>query len=101
MPGSSPGMTLCVLVRKRLELTRQLHAEPSGQVLHILPGHTSGAGAARGGPFQRFSAQRIALHRDAEMADIALDHRQVFVRAAAVKAEPQAEAIRQRDLLLD
>ena len=38
---------------------------------------------------------------DAEMAAIALDHREVFVLAAAVEAEPEAEAVGQRDLFLD
>ena len=35
------------------------------------------------------------------MADIACDHREVFVLAAVVEAEPQAEAVGQRHLLLD
>ena len=35
------------------------------------------------------------------MADIAIDHRQILVLAAFVEAEPEAEAVGQRDLLLD
>ena len=45
--------------------------------------------------------QLLGVGLDAVMADIAVDHRQVFVLAAAVEAEPEAEAIRQRHLLLD
>ena len=33
-------------------------AEPSRQILHVLPGHAAGARAARGRPFQRLAAQR-------------------------------------------
>src|SRR6476660_1585564 len=73
---------------------RQLDAEPSRQILHVLPSHAAGARAACGGPLQRLGAQRVALHRNAEMADVAFDHGEIFVLAAAVKAEPQAEAVR-------
>ena len=35
------------------------------------------------------------------MGDVAAHHLEIFVLAAFVEAEPQAEAVRQRDLLLD
>ena len=35
------------------------------------------------------------------MGGVAEDHVEIFVLAAAMEAEPQAEAVRQRDLLFD
>ena len=46
-------------------------------------------------------AQRVGVDLQPEMGDIAVDHREIFVLAAFVEAEPEAEAVRQRDLLLD
>ena len=44
---------------------RQLHAEPSRQILHVLPGDAAGARAARGRPFQRLA--RAARRRSIGM----------------------------------
>ena len=55
----------------------------------------------------RASAQASALARsilrrdlEAEMARIAVHHRKIFVLAAIVETQPQAEAVRQRNLFL-
>src|SRR5262249_21431338 len=69
--------------------------------LYELPGDTARARAARRRPFQRLALQRFVVDLDAEMAAITAHHREVFVLAATVEAEPKAEAIRQRNLLLD
>ena len=84
-----------------VSLRPSLHPKPARQVLDVLPGHAAGTRAPRRGPFERFAAQFGARKRNAVTGHIALDHGQVFVLAAAVEAEPQAEAVRQRDLLLD
>src|SRR6185437_2399729 len=83
-------------VARKLERLSQF----AGEVLDELPGDAAGAGAASGGPGERLDAQRILLDAQPEMRGIGLDHREIFVLAAIVEAEPQSEAIRQRDLLL-
>src|SRR4051812_41045286 len=80
---------------------RQLHAKPSCKLLHELPGDAARARAARRRPFKGLAFQRVIVDLDAEMAAIAPHHGEIFVLAAAVEAEPETEAIRQRDLLLD
>src|SRR5689334_22558228 len=97
-------MTFCLLLATRsspLLLVAQRHAEPPRKILHELPGDAAGARAARGRPFERVMAQRLGVGRNAEMRHVALDHGEELVLAAAVEAEPQAEAVGQRDLLLD
>src|SRR6266853_5794258 len=74
----------------------QRHAQPSREVLHELPGDAAGAGATGGCPFERVAFELFAPIRDAEMGDVALDHGEKFVLAAAVKSEPEAESIRER-----
>src|SRR5450631_1924202 len=109
MPGTSarrrasrfcPGMTNSLSSQARL-LPAQSHPKPSRQFLSELPGDAARARAARGRPLQRLALKLVVGELDAEMAAIALHHRQIFVLAAAVKAEPQSEAVRQRYLLLD
>src|SRR6185312_13662047 len=88
-------------VLRRIRGTRlilQRHAEAAGEILDELPGDAAGARAARRRPFQRVAMQIVGLGLDAVMADVAVDHRQIFVLAAAVEAEPEAEAVRQRHL---
>src|ERR1700724_1900465 len=88
-------------IRHSLFAIRQSDAEPPGEVLHVLPGDPSRARAARGRPFERLGMQPLAREWNAEVGDIAVDHRQELVLAAAVEAEPKPEAVRERDLLLD
>jgi hypothetical protein len=53
-----------------------------------LPSDTTGAGAARGRPLKGFAFERLALERDAEMRDVALDHRKILILAAAMETQP-------------
>src|SRR5438105_2593355 len=76
----------------------QFFAQAPGQVLHILPGGASRTGTARRRPFQRFGAEEVAIPLQTEMISIAEYHGEIVVLAAAVKAEPETEAIRQRYL---
>src|ERR1700692_3079023 len=82
-------------------LPAQPDPEPSRQFLRELPGDAPRARAACGRPFQRFTLELFFGKLDAEMAAITLHHREILILAAAVKAEPQSEAVRERDLLLD
>jgi len=41
-----------------------------------------------------WTLQGVAAHRNLVVRDIALDHRQIFVLAAAMEAEPESEAVR-------
>src|SRR5512139_2358797 len=91
------GHRSCCRMCRQRNSTADLHAEAPREVLYVLPGDAAGAGAARRRPFQRLAAQVVGAERDLEVADIALDHRQELVLAAAVKAEPEPEAVRQRD----
>ena len=77
------------LLRIVVSSRRQRHAKPPRQVLHILPGDAAGTGAARRRPFERLAPQLLAVDRDAVAGHIAFDHGEIFVLAAAVKAEPQ------------
>src|SRR5262249_46733924 len=85
----------------RSSTLNQLHTEPAGEILHILPGHAARARPARCRPLERFALQFFAAQRNPVVADIARDKGEVFVLAAAVEAEPESEAIRQRPLLLN
>src|SRR5512139_1722060 len=95
------GHRSCCRMCRQRNSTAELHAEASCEVLYVLPGDAAGTGAARRRPFQCLAAQIGGAERDLEVADIALDHRHEFVLTAAVEAEPEPEAVRQRDLLLD
>src|SRR5665647_1579781 len=95
-----------ITVIKSDELPTQLHRaqshpQPSRQFLGALPGDAARARAARGRPFQRYALELFFGDLDAEMAAIALRHRKILILAAAVKAEPQSEAVGERDLFLD
>src|SRR3954447_20500503 len=68
-------------------------AEPSRQILDELPGDTARARAARRRPFERVVMQALVLRRNLVMLHIGIDHRQIFVLAAAMKSEPQAETV--------
>src|SRR3984893_13289855 len=82
-------------------LCLQPHPQPSRQFLRQLQSDAARARAARGRPFQRLALELVFGELDAEMAAIAFHHGEVFVLAAAVKAEPKSKAVRQRDLLPD
>src|SRR6201984_3477723 len=66
----------------------ELHPEAAGEILHILPGDAPRARAAGGRPFERLRMRLLAWMRDAVMGDVAVDHFQEFILAAAVEAEP-------------
>src|SRR3954471_17658228 len=82
-------------------LPRNPDPQPSRQFLRELPGDAPRARAAGRRPFQRLALQRFIGYLDAEMGAIALHHRQVFILAATMEAQPKAKTVRQRDLLLD
>jgi hypothetical protein len=75
------------------------HAEPPRQVLDELPGDAAGAAAARDRPFDRRRASSASIGRPKR--GIALDHGEEGVLVAIVEADPEAEAVGERDLLLD
>src|SRR6516165_1009519 len=89
------------LVRLASGSACRFDAEPAGKILHVLPRHAARARAARRRPFQRLAPQVGSVDRHAVMGDIAFDHGEIFVLAAAVKAEPQPKAVGQRHFLLD
>ena len=51
-----------------IRVIRPLHhnPEPSGEILHELPGNATRAGAARGRPFQRLAMHLLARMRNAD-----------------------------------
>src|SRR5262245_7258219 len=75
-------------------LRSEPHAQPSGEILHELPGDAAGPRAAGGRPFERIAFELFAPKGNAVVRDIALDHGEEFVLAAAMKPEPEAETIR-------
>src|SRR2546430_920351 len=96
---TNSGGALLASSHSRL-LARQPYPQPPRQFLGELPGDAPRTRAARGRPFQRLALKLVFGKLDAEMAAIALHHRKIFVLAAAVKAEPQSEPVRERDLFL-
>ena len=76
--------------RRRLVLQRErpTTVKASGEILHELPRHATRARAARRRPFQRLTMQAFAARRNLVVRDIAVDHREIFVLAAAMKSEP-------------
>ena len=90
--GSTP-VDPTQISQRRLRSIFHRHAEPSGQILDELPGDAPRTRAARRCPFQRVVVQRSALRRNLVVLDVAVDHGEIFVLAAAVKAEPEAEAV--------
>src|SRR3954470_10657840 len=82
--------TRCAASGERRTSRLKLYPQPSRQLLRELPSDAAGAGAAGGRPFQRLVLEFVFIELDAEMAAITLHHRQVFVLAAAVKAEPES-----------
>ena len=62
-----PIRRLIAAVRGQALAVAQRDAEPSGEILHELPGDASGARAARRRPFERLAAQRLGVDRKAEM----------------------------------
>src|SRR5215468_7338015 len=71
----------------------QLHAQPSRQILHVLPRHAARARAARGCPFERLALELLAMQRNGIVANIAGHHGEVFVLAATVETEPETKAV--------
>src|SRR5690606_10807940 len=73
---------------------------PAGEILDELPCHAARDGAAGLAPLDGLGAEILVGNPDAVRVAIAADHCQVLVLAARMEAEPEAEAIRERDLLL-
>src|SRR5579862_9976587 len=68
------------------------------RVLDELPGDAAGAGAAGCRPGERPGVKIV--RPQTKMRGIGVDHREIVVLAAVVEAEPQPEAVGERDLLL-
>src|SRR5271168_4174553 len=79
----------------------ETHPEATGQILDILPGDPARARAAGDRPFVRLLVELCGRQRQAVARGVAFDHREVGILVAVVKAEPEAEAIGERDLFLD
>src|SRR5665213_1744431 len=79
----------------------ELLAEAPREVLDVLPGDPAGARAARDCPFGGFGLELLRRHLEAEALGIGPHHRLIGFLVAGVKAEPQAESVGERDLLLD
>src|SRR5262249_8575172 len=76
-------------------------AEPPGEVLDILPRDAPRAGAAGDRPLVGFSLELLVGHVETVAPRIALDDRVVGLLVAIVEAEPEAEAVGERDLFPD
>src|ERR1700687_3175400 len=76
-------------------------SQAPGEVLDILPGDAARAAAAPERPGERLFLQNAVLDVQAVMPGIGPHHVEILVLAAIVEADPQPEAIRQRELLLD
>src|SRR5579872_1575242 len=87
----------------QLSLARRLErlAEPPGQILNELPSGAARARAARRRPFERVSFEATGRRVEAKMLGVAMDHGEVIVLAAMMEAEPKAEPVGERHLLLD
>src|SRR5437868_15044326 len=73
-----------------------------GVVARELVGHAAAARAALERPHQRLRSRGLdRLGLDTERGEPLGDDRQVLVLAERIEADPEAEALRQRDLLLD
>src|SRR5262249_37196444 len=86
------GLTAAIL-RSPVRISRQSDPQPTGQILHVLPGNTARARAARGCPFERLALEFFAAEGDAVVVHVAGNHGQILVLAAAVEAEPKPEAV--------
>lgn len=77
------------------ERSGNLHRTPHAprQILDELEGHAARAAAARGGPFQRLPMQALAVHLEAEMGGIGVDHAEIIILAAFMDAKPEPETI--------
>ena len=73
----------------------------SGEILDVLPGDAARARAARDRPFAGLGAELLRRMVEPVALGIAVDHREVGLLVAGVEAEPQAEPVGERDLLLD
>ena len=74
--------------------------QPASQILDILPGDTSRPRAARPFPFERFRPQEVRIDVEPQSRDIAVYHVEIIILRAIVEADPQAEAVAERYLLL-
>ena len=99
------GLALVNWPRRRARALAALRlerlAEPPGEILDELPGRAPGARAARRRPFERFGFELARRRLEAEMPGVTVDHGEVIVLAAMVEAEPEAEPVGERHLLLD
>src|SRR5205823_1811148 len=84
--------TVCLDIEPLAELARKM--------LRELPGDAPGARPARDAPFERLAHELVVGELQLMMRRVPAHHVEVLVLAAVVKAEPQAEAVGKRDLLL-
>src|SRR5215469_2911725 len=76
-------------------------AEPTGEVLDVLPGDAAGARAAGDRPFACLSFQLFGRNIEPEMFGIAAHDGLVGLLIEAMETKPKAEAVRHRNPLLD
>src|SRR5476651_130403 len=79
----------------------QLLAEFARHFLDELPGDAARARAARDRPLDGALAQLLGRHAELVVLGVGFDHGEEGVLVGVVEAQPQAEAIRQRDFLFD
>src|SRR5664279_1219439 len=97
-------MRVNAILGKRFLQTFPLPLDPLAQspreVLRELPSGAARARAARRRPFQGVALDLLARRLQGEVIRIAEHHFQVFVLAAAMKAEPKTESVGEGNLLL-
>src|SRR5688572_7739135 len=75
--------------------------EPAGEILDELPGDAARTATARHRPRERLGDELDLGDRELVIAGVAAHHLNILLMRAVVESEPEPEAIRQRDLLLD
>src|SRR5579883_2325550 len=76
-------------------------SQPPGEVLDVLPRDAARTRAAGDRPLARFGAELLGRDVEAVARGIAAHHRVIGLLIAGMEAEPEAEAVGERDLLLD
>src|SRR6185295_15718136 len=76
-------------------------AHLAGQVAHELNSDAARSGPAGLGPFDGAGGEGVVVDLETVSLAVAVDHAEVGRLVAIVKAQPQAEAVGQRDLLFD
>src|SRR5258708_29960593 len=89
---------IAILLRQSLSTLRLRLAD---QILDELPGDAAGAVTSGHRPFDRPRMQLLARQGEVEMIGIEVDHAEEGVLVAGMEAQPQAEAVAERDFLVD